>query len=213
MRWLALVALSGCVILPRPLTPPDNAETTVALLTGTLSHPLDEIARHPWFAVRRTGELEWQIYEVGGGGSENDPFRRHGGYGEPILHQLWRGEAAERAAACIAAEAPKAQRRIERDYLLYPGPNSNTFGDVILRACHLHASLPSTSIGKDWHLAFLGTTTEGTGVQFDTPVLGLAIGLKEGVVIHVMGLSVGLDFWPPAIILPLGPGRLGFADR
>jgi len=29
----------------------------------------------------------------------------------------------------------------------------------------------------------------------------------------VLGLSFGVDLWPPALILPLGPGRLGFADR
>jgi len=29
----------------------------------------------------------------------------------------------------------------------------------------------------------------------------------------VEGLSIGVDLWPPAILIPLGPGRLGFADR
>ena len=201
------------MILPRSLTPPDNREATVALLTGTLGPPLDEIARHPWFAVREAGATMWRIYEVGGGGEEQDPFQGHGSYRNPIVHAVWRGAEAERAAACIATEGPKAKRRIERDYLLYPGPNSNTFGDFVLRVCHLHASLPATSVGKDWHLAFLGWASEGTGVQFDTPILGLAIGLKEGVVLHLFGLSIGIDLWPPAIILPLGPGRLGFADR
>jgi hypothetical protein len=39
------------------------------------------------------------------------------------------------------------------------------------------------------------------------------IGLKEGLEVHIVGLSFGIDLWPPAIILPLGPGRIGFADR
>ena len=39
------------------------------------------------------------------------------------------------------------------------------------------------------------------------------LGLKEGIELHVIGLSIGIDFWPPAIIVPLGPGRIGFADR
>ena len=46
-----------------------------------------------------------------------------------------------------------------------------------------------------------------------TPVLGLKIGLKEGIEIHIIGLAIGIDLWPPAIIVPLGPGRIGFADR
>ena len=213
MRWV-IVLLSGCVLLPRSLVPPPNDETTVAVLTGTLGHPLDGIARHPWFAVRRKGEKVWETYEVGGGGSEHDPFRDHGGYGDPILHGLWRGEEAERAADCLEREAPAVKQRIEHGYIFYPGPNSNTFGDEMLRRCHLHASLPATSVGKDWRGWFgAGVSSEGTGFQVETPILGIKLGLKEGIEVHVLGLAIGIDFWPPAIILPLGVGRLGFADR
>ena len=216
MRWwgLAAVMLSGCIVAKRSLTMPPNDQTTVALLTGTLGHPMDGIARHPWFAVRKAGEAEWKVYEVGGGGTEADPFRKHTPYLTPILHGLWRGAEAERAAACIDREGPIAKHRIEHDYVFYPGPNSNTFGDVVLRRCHLHASLPATSVGKDWRGWFgAGIASEGTGFQVETPVLGFKLGLKEGIEIHVIGLSIGIDLWPPAIILPLGPGRLGFADR
>src|ERR1700689_41566 len=148
---LALVALlGGCIVARQSLTMPPNDETTVALLTGTLGHPLDGIARHPWFAVRKKGETQWRIYEVGGGGSENDPFTHHESYGNPILHAVWRGADADAAAACLDREASAVKDHIESGYVFYPGPNSNTFGDVMLRKCHLHASLPSTSVGKDW---------------------------------------------------------------
>lgn len=211
LPWLA-IASSGCVLLPRSLDPPPNDETTVALLSGTLGAPLNGIARHPWFAVRRRGEQRWQVYEVGGGGAEDDPFREHPVYGNPIVHQVWRGAEAERAAACLDREAPKWIGALK--YRFYPGPNSNTFGDVMLRRCKLRASLPSTAVGKDWRGWFGGgVTSEGTGLQVETPIVGLKVGLKEGVELHVMGLSIGVDLWPPALIVPLGPGRLGFADR
>jgi Protein of unknown function (DUF3750) len=210
--WLLLLA--GCVVLPRSLEMPPNDETTVALLTGTLGHPMDGIARHPWFAVRKQGESEWRIFEVGGGGSEDDPFRHHHPYGNPILHKVWRGAEADAAAACIEHVGPGIRDDIETHYIFYPGPNSNTFGERVLHACGLHASLPSTSVGKDWRgWIGAGVSSEGTGLQVETPVLGLKVGLKEGIEIHVIGLSFGIDLWPPAIILPLGPGRLGFADR
>jgi len=210
---VALLALSGgCAAFPRSLDPPPNDETTVALLTGTLGAPLNDIARHPWFAVRRKGEQEWRVYEVPSIGVELDPFRAHSGYGRPILHKVWRGAEAERGAACLEREASKWLAAL--DYRFYPGPNSNTFGDVMLRKCGLHASLPSTSVGKDWRgWVGAGVTSEGTGVQLETPVLGVKLGLKEGIEVHVLGLSIGIDLWPPAIILPLGPGRLGLADR
>ena len=51
-----------------------------------------------------------------------------------------------------------------------------------------------------------------TGFQIETPLVGLKLGLTEGIEIHVLALTVGIDWWPPAIILPLGGGRVGFAD-
>ena len=41
----------------------------------------------------------------------------------------------------------------------------------------------------------------------------LRVGLFEGVEVHALGLAFGVDLWPPALIVPLGGGRLGFADR
>jgi len=213
MRIAAIaLALSGCVIVPRSLAMPDNAQTTVVVLTGTLPPPMDDIARHPWFAVRRAGDTEWRVYEVPYVGTESDPFRHHAPYLRPIVHGVWRGAAAERAAACLEA---KAQHWIDsHHYVFYPGPNSNTFGAAMLRACKLHASLPATSIGKDWRgLIGGGLTTEGTGLELQTAVAGVRIGLKEGIAVHVLGLEFGIDLWPPALIVPFGPGRIGFADR
>lgn len=203
----------GCVVAARSVEPPlNNDETTVALLSGTLPPPMNVIARHPWFAVRMRRSSQWIVYEVPRIDMEYDPFRRHAPYGNKIVHKIWRGAVADRAAACLAREAQPWLDRLK--YRFFPGPNSNTFGDVMLRKCGLRASLPSTAIGKDWR-GWIGggVTSEGTGLQIETPILGAKIGLKEGVELHVLGLSIGIDLWPPAIILPLGPGRLGFADR
>lgn len=211
---VGVVVFGGCIVARQSLEAPPNDVTTVALLTGTLEHPMDDIARHPWFAIRRAGQKEWTTYEVGSSiHQEEDALKNHG-YHKPILHGLWRGAEADRAADCIERVAPEIKRYIEKHYIFYPGPNSNTFGDRVMRKCGIHASLPSTSVGKDWRgLIGAGVTSEGTGLQLETPFVGLKIGLKEGVEIHVLGLSFGVDLWPPALILPLGPGRLGFADR
>ena len=209
----AACVLAGCVIFPRSLEAPPGDETTVMLFSGGLGHPMDGIARHPWFAVREKGETQWEIFEVGGGGTADDPAKNHP-YVDPILHKVWRGDEGIAAAECVKREGPKVKEHIERHYIFYPGPNSNTFGDVVLRRCKLSAALPSKSVGKDWRgLIGAGITSERTGVQLETPVLGVKLGLKEGIEVHVIGLSIGVDFWPPAIIVPLGPGRIGFADR
>ena len=84
----------------------------------------------------------------------------------------------------------------------------------LLRECDIPASLSSTAIGKDYRgLIGAGVTSEGTGVQLETPIIGLKLGLKEGVEVHILGLSLGIDLWPPAIIVPIGEGRIGFGDR
>jgi len=166
--------LGGCIVARRTLDMPPNDETTVAVLTGTLGHPIEGIARHPWIAVRRKGATDWRVYEVGGGGTESDPFHDHSQYGDPILQGMWRGEEADRMADCVEKIAHDEKRDVEDHYIFYPGPNSNTFGDRVMRACGLHASLPSTSVGKDWR-GWIGggVTSEGTGLQLEKPDEGL----------------------------------------
>jgi hypothetical protein len=207
-------ALGGCIIAKQSLVMPPNDETTVALFSGGLGHPMEGIARHPWFAVREKGQTEWELFEVGNGGTMSDPAKNRP-YIDTIVHKVWRGAEGVRAAECVKRVGPEVKSYIESHYVFYPGPNSNTFGDVVLRRCKLSAALPSTSVGKDWRGWFVGggITSERTGVQLETPLIGLKLGLKEGVEVHVIGLSIGIDLWPPAIIVPLGPGRLGFADR
>lgn len=212
--WTAVAlaaTASACTIGRRPLTIPPNDQPTVLLISGGLGHPIEEIARHPWFATRRAGEAEWRFWEVGGGGGGEDPFDNPP-YLDPVLHGIWRGGEAEAAIACLEREAPPWLEALR--YRLWPGPNSNTFGDVMLRRCDLHASLPVTAIGKDYR-GWIGVTwtTEGTGVQIETPLVGLRVGLQEGIELHLLGFGFGVDLWPPAIILPLGEGRLGIADR
>ena len=211
-RALAVLGVvAGCAIGERRLVAPANDRATVLLVTGGLGRPIEAIARHPWFAVRAAGATEWTIWEVGGGGTSDDPFDNEP-YVEPILHGVWRGAEAEAAIACLAEAAPVWLEAL--DYRVWPGPNSNTFGDVMLRRCDLHASLPATAIGKDWRgWAGASWTSEGTGFQVEVAGFGLRVGLREGVEVHVLGLAFGVDLWPPALIVPLGGGRLGIADR
>ena len=212
-RWLCLVTLaaSGCVIGARPLRAPPADQATVLMISAGLGRPVEKLAHHPWFATRSKGADRWWLWEVPRSSQTDDPFDNDP-YVEPTLVAVWRGAAAERAIACLEREAPKWLEAL--DYRVWPGPNSNTFGDAMLYACDLHASQPATAIGKDWR-GWIGAswTTEGTGFQVESPVLGLRLGLKEGVEVHVLGLPFGVDLWPPAIILPIGVGRLGIADR
>ena len=97
-------------------------------------------------------------------------------------------------------------------YRTWPGPNSNTFTAHIARAVpELGLDLPSTAIGKDYlgPTRFAARAPSGTGYQVSLlGLLGLTLGVEEGLEINVLGLSFGLDPLGLAIKLP-GIGRLG----
>lgn len=90
-------------------------------------------------------------------------------------------------------------------YKAWPGPNSNTFTDGLLREVDgLSGVLEHNGVGKDasWRA---GTTAGGTGLEIQSPLLGAEAGLKEGLNINFMGLTAGIGVWPPAIKLPFLP--------
>src|SRR6185295_8172560 len=149
---LSLVAVSGCVVNPRPLDVPRTREAMVLLVSTEMPTPIDVIARHAWLVVREKGEARFERIEFGGFGS--GPFE---GVGGEALHASWVGAEAERAIVCLRRHARHEREQIEDGYLPWPGPNSNTFIDRLLRACGLNADLPATAIGKD-HRGLVGAS-------------------------------------------------------
>ncbi len=227
MRIILLVAMAlivvGCVIGQRKVEIPTTDKAVVLVGSAALGVPMDGIARHPWVALREAGGKKWERWEVlccpnsspmsTVRRSSISPLSDHGGGGGDVrFHGVWKGVRAEKMIACIRREAPRYPHR--NNYHGWPGPNCNTFVDYMMRKCGLHANLAAPSIGKDYRgLIGLSWTSGGTGFQFETPVLGFKIGLTEGIEIHLLGLGIGIDWWPPAIIVPVGPGRIGFDDR
>ena len=137
---------------------------------------------------------------------------------EVVLAELDEAEAGlaefkmgRRSRIAIGALASIARYPYADGYVTWPGPNSNTFVAWIGREVpELGLTLPPTAIGKD----FLGRqlaapTPSGTGLQISLGgLLGVAVGLKEGVELNLLGLVVGVDPLGLAIKLP-GLGRLG----
>jgi hypothetical protein len=204
---LLVTSAFGCVFNKRDLVEPPKGEAAVLLVSTEMPQPISDIARHGWFAVRDKGSDDWQRIEVGTFGS--GPFD---GEGDVMLHEVWTGERATVAIACLRKHAP--DYRPGGKYMAWPGPNSNTFVDKLLRTCRLRADLPATSIGRDYRgIIGMSWTSGGTGFQVETPIVGFRLGLTEGVEVHLFGFALGIDLWPPALIVPFGSGRLGFDDR
>lgn len=101
-------------------------------------------------------------------------------------------------------------------YRLWPGPNSNTFVDYIIRnVAEIKVELPPHAIGKDFPTKYTIVTPSpsATGLQLSLyGVFGLTVGIAEGIELNTLGLNFGIDFWIPAIKLPF-IGRIGFPDK
>jgi hypothetical protein len=92
-----------------------------------------------------------------------------------------------------------------RIYRAYPGPNSNTFAESLLRDVDgVSAMLDHNAIGKEWGFHF-GRTAGGSGVEVQTPPLGLALGIREGIELSLLGFSGGVSVFPPALKIPVLP--------
>lgn len=123
------------------------------------------------------------------------------------IHTQLAGEEAR--VAIRALERAAADYADAANYWAYPGPNSNTFAERMARAAGVPLDLHHNAVGKDWSWLRIGPSSTRTGVELETPLLGIQLGLREGIELHVLQLTFGIDFWPPALLLPGAP-RLGF---
>jgi len=181
-------------------------------------------AVHTWIAVKPSNAPRYTRYEVMGWGVDRgNPAVRvdryaadawwHGAYPELILDR--------RGGAEVDALIDKVKAAVEsypypREYVMWPGPNSNTFTAHIGREVpELRLTLPSIAIGKDYLPggAVMAWSPSGTGAQLSLfGVLGVMAGVDEGLELNVFGLALGIDPFGLAVSLP-GIGRIGPARR
>ena len=176
-------------------------------------------AVHPWIIFKRAGETAYTRYDVIGWGRGTVVRRNYA-----LPDGLWfgatpnvlvdhRGEGVEAMIDDIEAAIDRYPHAGE--YRSYPGPNSNTFLAHIGREVPaLRLDLPANAIGKDYRPVTrpLGVSSSGSGLQFSLlGLLGLSVGVQEGIELNLLGLNFGVDFNRPALRLP-AIGRLGASD-
>src|SRR5260370_41804868 len=107
------------------------------------------------------------------------------------------GQEAEKLIPRISSVIETYRFRTYGDYSPWPGPNSNTFIQVVLDAVpELKAVLPPTAIGKDYPYEgdWFGLTPSRTGVYASLGgYLGVAIGWGEGFGINFFCGGLGID--------------------
>jgi hypothetical protein len=228
LRWLALGWLVLCLVgeaynwlwpaQPAELAPYVN-EPTVQLGSAPLPGPLGGIARHHYFLSFDPAEGRWHRWDLWQFPNRCptcwghvhrdllDPDDGTGG-GPPRLEREWHGDQARSLLAALNRSAAYPYRG---RYVALPGPNCNAYVAWVLRESGVPADLDPRALGKDYlGPVGVGVTTTGTGVQAESTLLGAKVGLSDGVELHFLGFTFGLDAWPPAVKTPLG--RFGFAE-
>lgn len=198
--------------------PPASAhpEARVLVLSARTGGWRSVFAVHSWIVFKPENGQRWMRYDVVGWGN---PIRANGWApdgrwrgNDPVVAADVRGAEAARLIPKIEAAVKDYQWRNAGDYRAWPGPNSNTFVQSILRAVpEMRATLPAHAIGRDFRDEFhLGLTDSRTGVELNLWGLGgFKIGWVEGIELNFLSLVTGFDFRAPAIKLP-GVGNIGF---
>ncbi|MBT3304930.1 MAG: DUF3750 domain-containing protein [Alphaproteobacteria bacterium] len=180
---------------------------------------------HTWIATKATGADAYTVYQVvgwrvfhGGGDSavaigESAPDRRWFGSDPKIIVDL-RGDGVDEVIKRIDGAARRYPYADQ--YVLWPGPNSNTFTAYIGREVpELKLDLPPTAIGKDFltNGRFFDASPSRTGYQVSLyGLFGLLAGVEEGLEINILGLTFGVDAKDLALKLPVA-GRVGFQEN
>lgn len=177
------------------------------------------LAVHTWISVKKAGEQRFTTYEIIGWRLRYQGTALATRYSRP--DKDWWGHGPELLLDYRAADVDKVIDDIvaavesypyKDEYQVWPGPNSNTFTAYVgLQVPQLGLDLPSTAIGKDYRAIsdIVGLSPSGSGVQASIfGLLGLTLGVEEGLELNILGLSFELDLFDLAIELP-GVGRIG----
>ena len=173
---------------------------------------------HTWIAVKPRDASEFTVHEVMGWRlkrtgtalvARNRPADGYWYGARPELLGDIRGPGVE--AIIDRIDDAVKDYPYPNTYHVWPGPNSNTFVAFVLRRVpELRVDMPPTAIGKDYlGWKFMNTTPSGTGGQVNLAgLLGVSVGLEEGLEVNLLGLNFGVDPKSLSIKLPI-VGRLG----
>ena len=222
-----LVSLAWWGMIDRPTSwnvadwGPSGVLPPAARVEGDVIHVLSArtggwkgaVAVHSWIVWKRAGEARWTRHDVVGWGN---PVRRdaYPPDGRWYSNKPWIvGTVAGPAAA---AAIPRLERAVadypwagRGDYRIWPGPNSNTFVEHLLREVPaLGMTLPPNAVGRTW-TGRLASRDAGGDLHLSAwGYAGLSLGPRTGLELHLLGQSVGLDLRRPGLKLP-SLGRFG----
>ena len=213
--WIFL-ACTACAMRPHALPDADHLVViaSVRLPVRTWLPWYTRCAEHLWIDVKDAAgwhRVEWNSHldHVAIDAEDAAIARSDVRWEEGVAVQEYvTGARAKELGAAILACA--ASYPDVANYRAWPGPNSNTFVEWVAREVGMSVVLPPNCIGKDYTPWLrVGLSSSRTGIEVETAVLGAQVGLREGVELHLLGLTAGIGIWPPSLKLPLLPAFPG----
>ncbi len=192
---------------------------TVIILASRTGRWKGIFAEHMSIVFKLENAPAWTRYDVVGW----DKPVRQDAY---VADALWYGNTPRviyrLEGTAAAALIPHIQHSIqaypntaERSYVIWPGPNSNTFVSWVVRHTPgFDAELSSVAVGKDYLGPGLHMERAPSDTGFTVSLggyLGMTLALEEGVELHVIGSTIGIDPNDLAIKLP-ALGKLSLFD-
>lgn len=185
-------------------------EARVVILATRTGRWKSIFAEHMSIVLKPERAGAWTRYDVVGWGL---PVRRNAYAPDAYWYGNQPYAVAQISGAEAAALIPRIEATIARypyasrgDYIVWPGPNSNSFVAWVVRNTDgFKVSLPPAAVGKDYlgggfHIARSGS---GTGyVASFSGLAGVTIGWREGFELNLLGSSIGIDPDDLAISLP-----------
>jgi hypothetical protein len=189
---------------------------TVIILSSRTGRWKSIFAEHMSIVTKPEGASEWTRYDVVGWGN---PVRKNAykadalwyGNSPRVVYKL-EGEAAAELIPAIEKSIANYPFQKKGSYIIWPGPNSNTFVSWVVRNTDgFAAELPPVAVGKDWlGSGFrIGDAPSKSGWTVSAfGVLGGTLAWEEGVELHLLGSTIGIDVNDLAVKLP-ALGKLG----
>jgi hypothetical protein len=189
---------------------------TVIIISARTGRWKSIFAEHMAIVVKREDASSWTRYEVVGWGN---PVRKNAfvadafWYGNmpQIIYRL-EGAAAATLIPKIEASIARYPHQQRGSYVIFPGPNSNSFVAWVVRNTQgFGAELSPVAVGKDWlgEDVYFDLAPSKTGYTLSLfGLLGGTLASEEGVELHLLGSTIGVDFNDLAIKLP-SLGKIG----
>jgi len=193
----------------------NSSPARVVVFTGTAGAWKGIFSVHSWLVLKHANETRWRRYDVVGWGEpvrlNNWPVDGRWYGNEPVILADISGPDAERLIPRIEEAVMTYDYARAGDYRIWPGPNSNSFIAMVLRAVpELGVALPPNAVGRDFRYGFyVGWSDSRTGIEISFfGLAGIKIGWVEGIEVNILGLVAGLDLNHPGLKVP-GFGRIG----